>query len=33
MSQLVKATFEDNYETIMKSPILFGDFMTSNPTD
>ena len=33
MSNLVKSTFEDSYEYVMQNPILFGDFLTANPTD
>ena len=33
MSSLVKSTFDDSYEYVMQNPILFGDFLTANPTD
>ena len=33
MGNLVKSTFEDSYEYVMHNPILFGDFLTANPTD
>jgi dynein heavy chain len=33
MSGLVKGFFDEFNEYIMQSPILFGDFMSANPTD
>ena len=33
MGSLVKSTFDDHYEYVMQNPILFGDFLTANPTD
>lgn len=33
MDSIVKATFEDSHQFIMQNPILYGDFMSANPTD
>lgn len=33
MGTVVKAAFEDCYESVMRNPLLFGDFLTANPTD
>ncbi len=33
IGSIVKANFDDSYEYVMKNPLLFGDFLTSNPTD
>jgi dynein heavy chain len=30
---ITKAAFDDSYESVMANPIIFGDFMTANPTD
>jgi dynein heavy chain len=32
IGSIVKANFDDSYEYVMKNPLLFGDFLTSNPT-
>lgn len=33
MGSLVKGAFEDHHEAVMRNPLLFGDFLTANPTD
>jgi dynein heavy chain, axonemal len=33
MGAVVKGAFEDQHEYVMKNPLLFGDFLTANPTD
>lgn len=33
MGTVVKAAFDDSYENVMRNPLLFGDFLTANPTD
>lgn len=33
MGSILKSTFDDSYEYVMSNPIIFGDFLTANPTD
>jgi dynein heavy chain len=33
MGSILKSTLEDVYEGAMANPIIFGDFMTANPTE
>lgn len=33
MGSILKSTFDDVYEGVMANPIIFGDFMTANPTE
>jgi dynein heavy chain len=33
MGALVKGSFDEYSDYVMQSPVLFGDFMTANPTD
>lgn len=33
MGSILKSTFDDCYDYVMSNPIIFGDFLTANPTD